>query len=91
MLFAHRDALLHDWEVFALPLVSREAAGGGTMPDRGSLLDVQGAEVSSVRRVDGRVEVRIWNPSLEDRRARVDGRELTLGPAEIRTLDLEGR
>jgi alpha-mannosidase len=83
---AGREDLLNRWERFALPLVSREAAGGGPMPDRGSLLDVQGAELSSIRRVDGAVEVRVWNQSDQPTTARVADRQVDLGPAKIATI-----
>ena len=78
-----------EWERRQLPMWAVRSPGGGDLPDRGSLLDVEGGELSSVRRVDGRVEVRIWNPSLETRTARVAGREVVLGPARIETVDLE--
>jgi hypothetical protein len=81
-----RDDLLSAWERFALPLVSREAAGGGTMPDRGSLLEVEGAQLSSVRRRSGGTEVRIWNPSPTSVTARLGGRAVELGPAKIATV-----
>jgi mannosylglycerate hydrolase len=77
--------LLPAWERFALPIVEREATGGGPLPDRGSLLEIEGAELSSVRRRDGDVEVRVWNPTTEPTVARVAGEALQLRPAEIRT------
>ena len=90
---AGRDDLLDEWERFALPLLEAEATGGGELPDRGSLLDIAGgAQLSGVRRVDGRTEVRVWN-HRQDRsvRARVDGREIEVGPARIETVVLGGR
>jgi len=66
-----------------------EAPGGGNLPDRGSLLDIQGAELSSVRKVGGVVEVRIWNPSTETRDVRVGDRSIRLGPARIETIPLD--
>jgi alpha-mannosidase len=87
---ASRDALPETWERFALPLRSVPAAGGGSLPSSGSLIEVRGAEVSAIRRVDGRTEVRIWNSRLDPAAATVEGLEVQLGPAEIRTLDLEG-
>jgi alpha-mannosidase len=83
-----REDPLAAWERFALPIVEREAAGGGSLPDRGSFLQVEGAELSSIRRVDERVEVRVWNPSAEPARARVAGEAIELRPAEIRTVRL---
>jgi hypothetical protein len=49
---------------------------------------VEGAELSSVRRIDGRVQVRVWNPSPERRVARVAGREVVLGPGRIETVEI---
>ena len=77
------------WEEATIPLHAAEAKGGGDLPDSGSLLEVDGAELSSVRRVDGVVEVRVWNPSHEPREARVAGRTVRLGPARIETIRLD--
>ncbi|HYF11541.1 MAG TPA: hypothetical protein VEC09_04500 [Actinomycetota bacterium] len=85
---AHRDALLRGWERFALPLVDAPSVAAGSGPSR-ALLDLSGSEVelSNVRRGDGALEVRVWNPRT-DRPARVliAGRETTLGPGEITTI-----
>jgi hypothetical protein len=83
--------LLPSWERFALPQLTASAAGGGDLPESGSLLEVHGAELSSVRRVDGRLEVRVWNPSAEPRDAEVEGRPIHLGAARIETVRLDGR
>jgi Glycosyl hydrolases family 38 N-terminal domain/Alpha mannosidase middle domain len=85
---ARPDDLLSSWERFALPLMRSEARGGGDLPARGSLLLVEGAELSAVRRVDGEVQVRVWNPSMRSRRARIDDQRLDLGPARIETVRL---
>ena len=45
-----------------LPLEVQGSFGGGSRPRRGSTLEVTGAEVTSVRRVDGVLEVRLFNP-----------------------------
>jgi mannosylglycerate hydrolase len=45
-----------------VPLETIGAAGGGTRVPEGSALDVRGAEVSAVRRVEGVLEVRVFNP-----------------------------
>lgn len=87
-----------------LPLQVATADGGGTAPDSGSALLVDGAEVSAVRRVAGGLEIRVFNPRPEatdvrfGRRGwRVDlrGRPLepfdggfTLGPFSIATVRL---
>ncbi|MDP9343181.1 MAG: hypothetical protein M3Q23_14045 [Actinomycetota bacterium] len=83
---ARREDLLPAWERFALPIVGREAAGGGTLPDRGSLLEVEGAQLSGVRRRGGEVVATIWNPSEEPARARVGDRRVELGPARVETI-----
>jgi alpha-mannosidase len=78
--------LLEAWERFALPLRSVEARGGGTTATSGTLLDIRGAELSSVRRRDGSVEVRVWNPTAQAVEAQVGGHAVRLGPAEIATV-----
>jgi hypothetical protein len=77
------EGLPATWERIDLLGVSAQAKRKGDLPDTGTLLEVEGAELSSVRRVDGKVQVRIWNPSLEPRTARVAGREVQLGPGRI--------
>jgi alpha-mannosidase len=81
-----RAALLEGWERFALPVVEAPASGGGTLPRRGSLLEVDAgeAQLSSIRRVDGRSQVRLWNPFADrDVQAEVGGGRTSLGPARI--------
>jgi alpha-mannosidase len=86
---ARREELLPAWERFALPLRSAAAPGGGPLPARGQLLRVEAPALSAIRRVDGRVEARVWNPSLGAAAARVGERALSLGPAAIATVALE--
>ncbi|HET7488513.1 MAG TPA: glycoside hydrolase family 38 C-terminal domain-containing protein [Acidimicrobiales bacterium] len=50
------------------------AAGGGSLPASGSHLAVAGAEVSSLQRRNGALELRVFNPSPEPTTVRVDGR-----------------
>jgi alpha-mannosidase len=83
---ARPEDLLPAWERFALPLWKARARGGGHLPDSGSLLDVQGAELSAVRNHGDELEVRVWNPTQSTVSARVGNRELELGPAAIRSL-----
>jgi hypothetical protein len=45
-----------------LPLEVVDSLGGGTRGAEGSALTVHGAEVSSVRRVGGLLEIRVFNP-----------------------------
>ncbi len=67
-----------------VPLATSGSFGGGDRGARGSALTVDGAEVSSVRRVDGDLEVRVFNPT--DETATVD-----LGGRTARLVDLRGR
>ncbi len=85
---ATADGLLDNWERFALPPVSAPATGGGSLPRAGSLLEIEGdGELSNVRRKDGRVEARLWNPRKDLAvEATVGGRFVTLGPAKIGTI-----
>ena len=81
------------WERFALPLLEADAPGGGDLDPAGSLLELGGeAELSSVRRRDGRVEVRLWN-RRQDRaiQANVAGRSVSVGPARIETFAVDAR
>ena len=87
---ARSDAALTQWERFALPLMRIEAAGSGSLPATGALLDVAGdAVLSSIRRRNGALEIRLWNPS-KDRRATaiVRGEARELAPARILTATL---
>ncbi len=56
--FAFADDIL-------VPLDTVHAPGGGSRPASGSNLQVAGAEVSSVRRVEGVLEIRVFNTSSE--------------------------
>jgi len=85
---ASREGLWERWERFALPIAETRATGGGDLPDEGVFLELEGeAVLSSVRRVEGRLEVRLWNP-WDDRSVavRVGSRARELRPAEIATI-----
>ncbi|MGZ4109556.1 MAG: glycoside hydrolase family 38 N-terminal domain-containing protein [Actinomycetota bacterium] len=87
--------LLANHERFALPIVSAIAEAtatvGTAMPAAGHLLELTGdAALSNVRRRDGRVEVRLWNQSVDaPARASVAGSDVELGPARIETVGLD--
>jgi len=66
------------------PLLTSGSFGGGDRPARGSALSVRGAEVSSVRRQGGRVEVRVFNPGPTATTVEIVGRSGWL-------VDLRGR
>ncbi|MBI4261501.1 MAG: hypothetical protein HY658_13155 [Actinobacteria bacterium] len=87
---ATEAVLLPSWERFALPPTVGGPAGGPSDPPAatGRLLDLEpgGAQLSGVRRVDGRLEVRLWNPGGEPVVARVGGAEVRLGPFRIATV-----
>ncbi|MGK2957040.1 MAG: glycoside hydrolase family 38 C-terminal domain-containing protein [Acidimicrobiales bacterium] len=57
-----------------LPLEVTNAAALGTVPDRGSALTVSGAEVSSLTRRMGEVELRVFNPTAEATTVTIEGR-----------------
>jgi hypothetical protein len=56
------------------PLELVTAPGGGTRPDAGGVIDVDGAQVSSLQVVDGLVELRVFNPRVTPATVRVAGR-----------------
>jgi alpha-mannosidase len=56
-----------------LPFEVAQSAGGGWLPSQGSHLAVNGAEVSSLRRVAGRLEVRVFNPTDRETTVVIDG------------------
>ncbi|MDP9295686.1 MAG: hypothetical protein M3O88_03180 [Actinomycetota bacterium] len=82
--------LLREWERFALPLLEAEASGGGSLPSTGTLMELRGGgQLSSVRGVEGRVQVRLWNDRFDTIEADVSGEHVTLGPARIETFEVE--
>jgi hypothetical protein len=66
------------------PLLVAGSFGGGDRADRGSALSVRGAEVSSVRRSGGQVELRVFNPGPTATSVEIAGRSGWL-------VDLRGR
>jgi hypothetical protein len=67
-----------------VPLDVVYASGGGWRPASGSALEVEGAEVSAVRRQAGMLEVRVFNPT--DRASTV-----SVGARSGWLVDLRGR
>jgi hypothetical protein len=67
-----------------LPLELVHAPGGGGRPSSGSALEIEGAEVSAVRREAGLLEVRVFNPTDQTRTVRLGSRSGWL-------VDLRGR
>jgi hypothetical protein len=67
-----------------LPLEMVHAPGGGGRATPGSALDIEGAEVSAVRRQAGLLEVRVFNPTERTTTVRVGSRSGWL-------VDLRGR
>jgi alpha-mannosidase len=67
-----------------LPLLVASAPGGGTRPDTGTALSIEGAQVSALRRAPGGLEVRVFNPTPSATTVGVGGRRGWL-------VDLRGR
>jgi mannosylglycerate hydrolase len=70
-----------------LPLELVHAPGGGTRPCPGSALDIEGAEVSAVRREAGLLEVRVFNPTPHETTVHVGQRSGWLVDLRGRTLE----
>jgi len=68
----------------ALPLESTPSLGGGRRADRGSALRLEGAQLSSLRRHEGQLEVRVFNPADTEATVRLEGESGWL-------VDLRGR
>ena len=62
----------------------RATADGASSSTEGQALSVDGAPVSSLRRVAGRLEVRVFNPTADTTTVTIDGRRGWL-------VDLRGR
>jgi hypothetical protein len=67
-----------------LPLHVGHASGTGPLPASGRRLTVRGAEVSALRRVDGAIELRAFNPAAQPATVTVVGHSGWL-------VDLQGR
>lgn len=67
-----------------LPLQVTTATGGGDRAAVGTELEIEGAEVSAVRRENGHLVVRVFNPSARPTTVRIAGRRGWL-------VDLRGR
>jgi hypothetical protein len=89
---AHYGVYVGDADPYALvddllaPLLVTKA-GGGSRPAHGQGLDVDGAVVSSLRRVAGRLEVRVFNPSDDTTTVSIDGRSGWLTDLRGRALE----
>ncbi|HXQ90025.1 MAG TPA: hypothetical protein VN768_00635 [Acidimicrobiales bacterium] len=70
-----------------VPLEVVYATGGGGRPRSGSALEVEGAEVSAVRRAAGMLEVRVFNPTDRLATVRIGARSGWLVDLRGRTLD----
>jgi hypothetical protein len=73
-----------------LPLEVVHAPGGGWRKATGSALEVEGAEVSAVRRVAGVLEVRVFNPTDHQTMVRVPDRSgwlVDLGGRTVSSFD----
>jgi hypothetical protein len=68
---AHDPWRLADLAWLPLPVVA--GSGTGPLSESGSRLVVRGAEVSALRRVDGAIEVRVFNPADQAAQVEVPG------------------
>jgi alpha-mannosidase len=66
-----------------LPLLTTTAAGGGNRPPIGQELAIEGAELSALRRDDGALVVRVFNPTPAPT-------HVSLGGRSGRLVDLAG-
>ncbi|MHB8681125.1 MAG: glycoside hydrolase family 38 N-terminal domain-containing protein [Acidimicrobiales bacterium] len=69
-----------------LPLEVVHAPGGGSRPAEGTALQVEGAEVSAVRRQGPLLELRVFNPGAEETTVRLGARRGWLVDLRGRTL-----
>ncbi|MGH9016341.1 MAG: hypothetical protein ACRDY1_01215 [Acidimicrobiales bacterium] len=69
-----------------LPLEVVHAPGGGQRPTPGRALEIEGAEVSAVRRAAGMIEVRVFNPTDQATTVRTGSRSGWLVDLRGRTL-----
>ncbi len=74
-------------DAFTPLLVALPRRGGEPRADRDQALDITGAEVSAVRRVDGMLEVRVFNPGAEPTRVSLAGRQGWIVDLRGRTLE----
>jgi mannosylglycerate hydrolase len=70
-----------------LPLPVINATGGGALGPQGSRLAVNGAEVSSLRRVAGGIELRVFNPSSDACWVEIEDRDGWLTDLRGRSLE----
>jgi alpha-mannosidase len=80
--------MLHAWEQFALPIITAETNQRGSGPRTGKLLDADlgDAMLSSIRRVDGGIEARVWNPLPAPVPVRLGDRAERVLPRRIETF-----
>jgi alpha-mannosidase len=74
-------------DAFTPLLVALPRRGGEPRTDHDQALDITGAEVSAVRRVDGMLEVRVFNPGAEPTRVSTGSRQGWIVDLRGRTLD----
>jgi hypothetical protein len=73
-------------EMAFVPLQVVQAQGVGQLPERGTHLAVTGAEISALRRVDGELELRAFNPTPGPVVVEVPGRRGALVDIQGETL-----
>jgi hypothetical protein len=84
---------LHDCDPWALAdqawtaMLVGQGSGTGTLPPTGSRLCVEGAEVSALYRREGRLEIRVFNPTDRETAVRIPGHKGWL--VDLRGAELE--
>ncbi|MPZ91262.1 MAG: hypothetical protein GEU68_06485 [Actinobacteria bacterium] len=75
-------------ETFSAPLMRMPVSAGGSLPERGRLLELNVPALSGVYRRDGELLVRVWNPFDERWNGSVGGRDMAIGPHRIETISV---
>jgi len=75
-------------ELFSASLMRMPVRGGGSLPERGRLLELDVPALSAVYRRGDELLVRVWNPYDEHRAASIGDQPLELGPHRIETVAL---
>ncbi len=78
---------MDQWERFALPLLEVDIESDGAMLS-GNLLDVAGAHLSAVRKVNERVEVRLWNEHANQVDVSIGDSRTVVAPFGISTIHM---
>ncbi|HVF54411.1 MAG TPA: hypothetical protein VNC78_12520 [Actinomycetota bacterium] len=79
-------SMVRAWDRYALKCRGVRGAGGGALPEVGSLLDLDVPALSSIRRRGDDLVTTVWNPTGAMVPARVGRRDVSLPPYGIETV-----